>query len=57
MNKKISLLAFGILLLFPYSAVAQTGSISGYITDSGQNPVDIARVAVLGTTGAAIDHI
>lgn len=57
MNKRLILLFAGILLVFPYSAVAQTGSISGVITDSLQNPVPLARVSVSGAAEAAITDI
>lgn len=57
MNKKICLLALGIMMIFPYSVEAQTGSISGVITDNLQNPVPLARVSVNGAIEAAITDI
>jgi len=57
MTKKTILLILGILLVIPYSAGAQTGSISGVITDNLQNPVPLARVSVNGTIEAAITDI
>jgi hypothetical protein len=54
MNRVFPLLAFAFLTILPCSIIAQTGALSGYVTDSSQNPVELARVVVLGTTGAAI---
>ncbi len=54
MRNKIILLAIGLSIIMPYSAEAQTGSISGIITDSLQNPIEYARISVNGTVDAAI---
>ncbi|UCC80501.1 MAG: carboxypeptidase regulatory-like domain-containing protein [Candidatus Zixiibacteriota bacterium] len=54
MRNKIILLAIGLSIIMPYSVEAQSGSISGIITDSLQNPVEYARISVNGTVDAAI---
>lgn len=47
----------GILLIMPNSLNAQTGAISGAVTDTLQNPVEYARISIIGATGADITDL